>query len=215
VSLRGLRILITSGPTREPLDPVRFLSNGSTGAMGFALARTALRRGAKVTLVSGPVCARPPKGAVVVPVTTALEMRRETLKRLGKCDLLIAAAAVSDWRVAAPAKKKLPKSAFGASLRLIPNPDIVADAARRRRRGRPRIAGFALETHDWLGRAREKLGRKGLDWIVANRVSSMGGPGTRFALLDRAGGRRVFPTMSKTRAAEKILAAIGDQCATN
>lgn len=215
MSLRGLRVLITAGPTREPLDPVRFLSNGSTGAMGYALARAALRRGAKVVVVSGPVTVAAPKGATVVPVGTALEMRRETLKRLGRCDLLIAAAAVSDWRVASPAKKKLPKSAFGASLKLVPNPDIVADASRRRRGGKPLIAGFALETHDWLAHARAKLERKGLDWIVANRVSSMGGATTRFALLDRFGGSRVFPKMSKARAASEILNAMSERCATN
>jgi phosphopantothenoylcysteine decarboxylase/phosphopantothenate--cysteine ligase len=215
VSLKGLRVLITNGPTREPIDPVRFISNGSTGAMGRALARAALRRGAKVTVVSGPVCVEPPKGAAVVPVTTALEMRRETLKRLSACDVLIAAAAVSDWRVASPSKKKRPKKEAGASIRLLPNPDIVAEAARRRRGRRPVIAGFALESHDWIAHAEAKLARKGLDLIVANRVPSMGGSRTRFAVLDRDGMRRRFPTMTKDRAAAAILDIIGERCATN
>lgn len=215
MSLRGRRVLITTGPTREPIDPVRFLSNGSTGLMGHALARSALRRGAKVTLISGPVCSAAPKGADVVSVQTALEMRRETLKRLGKADVFIAAAAVSDWRVANPAKRKQPKAAFKSSLRLIANPDIVADAVKKRRGNKPLIAGFALETHDWLNHAEAKLKRKGLDLIVANRLSSMGSDKTKFALLDRNGSRRIFPTMTKTRAASVILAAIGERCAAH
>ncbi len=215
MSLKGRSVLITSGPTQEPLDPVRFLSNGSTGAMGHALARAALRRGAKVTLISGPVQSAPPKGAVVVRVTTALEMRRETLKRLSRADILIAAAAVSDWRFASPSKKKLPKAAVNKTLRMVPNPDIVADAVKKRRGCKPMIVGFALETHDWLVHAEAKLKRKGLDLIVANKTASMGSSSTRFGLLDRNGGRQLFPTMSKERAASEILKVIGERCGTN
>lgn len=215
MSLKGRRVLITSGPTREAIDPVRFLSNASTGTMGHALARAALRRGAAVTLVSGPVPSAPPRGVDVVGVVTALEMRRETLKRLRRCDVLIAAAAVSDWRVASPAKRKLPKAAVGKTLRLIANPDIVAEAAKRRRGGCPLIVGFALETHDWLAHGRKKLERKGLDMIVVNGISSLGSKRTRFAVLSRDGGRLLFPAMTKTRAAGAIIAIISKSCATN
>jgi len=183
--------------------------------MGHALARAAMRRGAAVTLVSGPVCSPAPKGATVVSVTTALEMRRETLKRLSRSDIFIAAAAVSDWRIASPARRKLPKAAFGKTLRILPNPDIVAEAVKKRRGIKPLIAGFALESHDWLVHAEAKLKRKGLDMIVANRLSSMGSTKTRFAVLDCEGGRRIFPTMTKARAATAILRAIGERCATN
>ena len=218
MSLRGRSVLITSGPTREPLDPVRFLTNGSTGAMGFALARAALRRGARVTVVCGPVSLRPPRGALLIPVMTALQMRRETLRRLKSSDVLIAAAAVSDWRVARPSRRKLPKAAQGRTLRLLANPDIVAEAARRRKGGSPFIVGFALETHDWLEHARAKLRRKRLDLIVANRTASMGAALTHFAVLDREGGRRLFPAMRKDDAAAAILDCLDDaraRCAAN
>lgn len=203
MSWRGLRVLVTSGPTREALDPVRFLTNASSGAMGFALAAEARRRGARVTVVSGPVSLPPPRGVELVPVTTALQMLRETLKRSRRCAVVIGAAAVSDWRPARAARQKIKRSPAALRLTLTPNPDIIREAASRRRRGQV-FVGFALETRRAAAHAREKLERKGLDLVVANGPSSLASGRIRAALVRREGVRRLAEA-PKPRVARAIL----------
>lgn len=188
--LRGLSVLITSGPTREHLDPIRFLTNASSGRMGFALARKAAARGARVVVVSGPVSLEPPRGVAVIGVETALEMRRETLKRARKADVVIGAAAVSDWRFETTAPHKLKTSRETVRLTLLPNPDIIKEVASSRRRPRV-VAGFALETRDVLGYARRKLVEKGLDLIVANESEALAARRAGAALVTRGGVRRL------------------------
>jgi phosphopantothenoylcysteine decarboxylase / phosphopantothenate---cysteine ligase len=202
-SLRGRRVLITSGPTREHLDPIRFLSNASSGAMGFALAAAARALGAQVTVVSGPTALRAPRGVTVVPVVTALDMRRETLKRSRGAALVIGAAAVSDWRFAAVSKHKLKRGPGRLRLTMIPNPDIIKEAASLRRPGQV-FVGFALETRRAAEHARSKLVRKRLDLIVANGPASLASGRARATLVTRAGERRI-PEGPKARVAREIV----------
>lgn len=205
----GRRVLITSGPTREPLDPVRYLSNPSSGRMGFALAAEARRRGARVTVVSGPTALRSPAGVRVLPVTTGLEMYRRTLALSGSADVVIAAAAVSDWRFARTSRHKIKRTARALRLTLTPNPDIILEVGRRRRRGSAQVlVGFALETRGRLRAAREKMRRKRLDIIVANDPSSLAGPSSRAAILTRGGGARLLPALAKRRLAGEVLGAV-------
>lgn len=223
--LAGRRVLIAAGPTREPLDPVRFLSNRSSGRMGFALARAALSRGARVTLVLGPGTAPPPPGCEVLPVETAREMRSAVLRAAPGCDAALMAAAVADYRPAEPAaeKTKSGKSSGaggGASevaLALTPNPDILAELGSLRQQGRAGpavLVGFAAETGDPEAEAVRKLRAKGCDLVVGNRVG--GGrvfdrDTTEAVLVERGpdGSERVTrrPPESKDALAAAILAA--------
>ncbi len=203
MTLRGRRVLITSGPTREPLDPVRYLSNASSGAMGFALAAAAKSLGAKVTVVCGPVALPAPKGVRVIPVITALQMHRETLRLAARQDVVIGAAAVADWRPARFSSRKLKRGAGPASLTLVPNPDIIKDAAARRVPGQV-FVGFALETHRAAAYARRKLVRKGLDLVVANGPATLASGSIRATLVRRDGLRRLS-TAPKARVARAIL----------
>ena len=169
--LSGETFLITAGPTREPLDPVRFLSNRSSGKMGYALAEAATRRGAKVILVSGPTALTAPTGVETLQVETASEMLRSVVARLGEATIVIKAAAVSDYRPKKTASEKLKgKAAF--ALDLEPNPDIAAEVSARR--AGQVVIGFAAETENVLENARKKLATKKLDAIVANDVSQPG-----------------------------------------
>ncbi len=206
-ALRGRRVLITSGPTREYLDPVRFLSNASSGAMGFALAAAAREMGAKVTVISGPTALTAPRGVAVVPVVTALEMRRETLKRSRAAALVIGAAAVSDWRFSNEntSKHKIKRKPGLLRLTLVPNPDIIKDAASLRRPGQV-FVGFALETRRAAAHARMKLVRKGLDLIVANGPANLASGRARATLVSRSFVRRI-PEGSKARVARAIVDA--------
>lgn len=172
-SLAGRRLLVTAGPTREPLDPVRFLSNRSSGKMGYALAREAARRGAEVVLVSGPVALAPPPGIRVVPVERAAEMRDAVLAEMPQVDALVMAAAPADFVVAAPATRKLKRADGLPDVRLAPAPDILAEAAPQKRAGAVLVA-FAAETHELLENARRKLEKKTADLLVANDVSAPG-----------------------------------------
>lgn len=206
-SWRGRRVLITSGPTREPLDPIRFLTNASTGRMGWALAAEAKRLGASVCVVTGPCALEPLAGVETVPVVTALEMRREVLERSRAADVVVGAAAVSDWRFARTARHKIKRKPGAVRLTLVPNPDIIKDAARRRRPGQV-FVGFALETRRAEAYARKKLREKGLDLIVANGPASLGSDASDWTLIDGEGGAaRVRGT--KAAAARAILAAAG------
>lgn len=172
----GKRVLITAGPMREYLDPVRFLSNPSTGKMGLALAMEALALGAEVTVVLGPVEEALPAGATVVPVVSAEEMARAVLARIDASDAFIAAAAVSDWRPERREAQKVKKGRGAESLKLVPTPDVLLEVSRRVRASprRPLLVGFAAETERVLEHAREKLERKQLDAIVANDLTAEG-----------------------------------------
>jgi phosphopantothenoylcysteine decarboxylase / phosphopantothenate---cysteine ligase len=165
---RGRTVLVSAGPTREPLDPVRFLSNRSSGRMGYAVAEAARRRGARVVLVSGPTSLPPPAGVRIVRVETALEMRRAVLKAFLRCDLAVLAAAVADWRPARASARKIKKGKRTPPLSLTPNPDILAEVLRLKRR--QLVVGFAAETHRLDAHARAKWGRKPCDVLAANLV---------------------------------------------
>lgn len=167
--LRGKRVLITSGPTRERIDSVRFLSNRSSGKMGAALAKAALLMGAEVAVVSGPVSVVYPFGAEVVRVESALEMLEAAIRLVGDADIVVGAAAVADYRVAHPASGKVRRSAEPIRLELVPNPDVIAELAKAAPRAR--VIGFAAEPDPDLETARAKLARKGLAAIAANDIS--------------------------------------------
>jgi phosphopantothenoylcysteine decarboxylase/phosphopantothenate--cysteine ligase len=178
--LDGRRVVVTAGPTREPIDPVRFISNPSTGKMGYAIAAVAARRGADVALVSGPTALADPPAVRVVRVETAEEMARAVDAEIPGCDLFVAAAAVSDYRPRAAAPQKIRKREGEETLVLARTPDILAGLGERfaGRGDGPVLVGFAAETEEVIARAREKLKRKHCDLVVANRV---GAPGAGFA----------------------------------
>ena len=205
--LVGEKLLITAGPNREPLDPVRYLSNRSSGKMGYALARAAIRRGAEVALISGPTELEPPVGARLTSVTTAAEMRHAVLEEFSGCTAVIMAAAVSDYRPVDFARKKIKRGKGPIELRLEPNPDILKEISARK--NGKMLVGFAAETGELVANAAKKLKDKNLDMIVANNVSEAGAGfnvDTNVAtILDRAGTVRSLPLMSKDELAEQIL----------
>ena len=207
--LAGERVLVTSGPTREPIDPVRYLSNRSSGKMGHAVATAALRRGAEVVLISGPTALKPPAGAVYVPVQTAEEMREAALQHLGTATVVIKAAAVADYRVERPSATKIKSGGKrdGWSLDLVPNPDILKELAQKK--GGAFLVGFAAETNDVRAHAADKLRAKGIDLLVANDVSQQGigfeADDNQVILLDRWGGALDLPRMTKIQVAHAIL----------
>jgi len=205
--LAGEVVLVTAGPTREPIDPVRYLSNRSSGKMGYAVADAALARGARVVLVSGPTALAAPPGAELVPVETAQEMYEAVLSRLEEATVVIKAAAVADYRPAQAASRKLKKAAGVPEVRLEPTPDILAEVGRRK--GRRVLVGFAAETEDLVANARAKLERKHLDLVVANEV---GRPGAGFEadtnavkILDASGQAEDVPVQSKRAVADRVL----------
>lgn len=176
-SLEGRTVLVTAGPTREHLDPVRFLSNPSTGKMGYELAREALARGAETVLVTGPTALVPPAGARTVTVTTAEEMKAACLEAFPAADVVVMAAAVSDFRFRETRARKAAKSEFGPSLSIERTPDILALLGAKKKPGQL-LVGFAAETHDVTARARAKMKAKGADLMVANAVGAGQGFGT-------------------------------------
>ena len=205
--LAGEHVLVSAGPTQEPIDPVRYLSNRSSGKMGYALARVARRRGATVTLVSGPTELVPPAGVTAVRVETAHEMGRAVDQAFVRATIVVMTAAVADYRPHAPRPRKLKKSAETLALDLERNPDILAGLARRK--GRRILVGFAAETHDLVAEARRKLRTKRLDLIVANDVTT---PGAGFGsdqnavhLLDPSGLDEVVQLTAKEEVATRIL----------
>ncbi len=169
--LAGLKILITAGPTTEPIDPVRYISNRSSGKMGYAIARAAARRGADVILVSGPTALTPPTGLSFCQVITAEDMRRSVFENRSGCDIIIKAAAVSDYRPRDCAEQKIKKGAESISLELVKNPDILAELGSTTEEFPSVLVGFAAETEDLIVNAEKKLKAKNLDMIVANDVS--------------------------------------------
>ena len=169
-TLVGKHVVLTAGPTREPIDPVRYISNNSSGKQGFALARAAHDAGARVTLITGPVTLPTPAGVTRIDVVTAQQMLDAIVALPDAGDIFIGVAAVADYRPAQTHTQKIKKhGGAGLSLELVQNPDIIATVAKRSRR--PFVVGFAAETHDTIANARAKLARKGLDMIVLNDVS--------------------------------------------
>jgi phosphopantothenoylcysteine decarboxylase/phosphopantothenate--cysteine ligase len=212
--LQGETVLITAGPTQEPLDPVRFLSNRSSGKMGYALAQAALDRGAKVTLVTGPVALEPPARAKVIRVRTAAEMRDAVFAELEPATIIIKCAAVADFRPSTEAAQKIKKTSAKVSLELDPTPDILAELGRKR--GDRILIGFAAETDHLREEARRKLEAKNCDMIVANLVGQkFGSTDTGFEadsnevlLVVRGGESIALPRGSKRAIAEGILSQI-------
>jgi phosphopantothenoylcysteine decarboxylase/phosphopantothenate--cysteine ligase len=205
--LTGERLLITAGPNREPIDPVRYLSNRSSGKMGYALARAALRRGAEVALVSGPTALEPPPGARTHAVTTAAEMREAVLQEFSRATAVIMAAAVSDYRPVLSADKKIKRGKGPMELRLEPNPDILKELGAAK--DGKFLIGFAAETEELNANAAQKLRAKNLDMIVANNVALEGsgfdGDTNIATILDHTGAVESLPLMSKDALAERIL----------
>lgn len=212
--LAGRRVLVTSGPTHEPIDPVRYIANRSSGRQGHAIAEAAARAGADVTLVSGPVSVPDPQGVKVVRVESAREMEA-AVKAALPADIAIFAAAVADWRAARDAQRKIKKDGGPPPpLELAENPDILAGIAAMKQ-GRPQlVVGFAAETHDVVALATAKRARKGCDLIVANDVSAtsgvaggvMGGERNVVHLIDERGAAPAWPEMSKREVAERLVA---------
>lgn len=205
LGLSGQRVIVTAGPTREALDPVRYIGNRSSGRMGYALAQSLAARGADVVLVSGPSALAPPDAVDFVPVESALEMEAAVKTRIAGCDLFVAAAAVADYRPEAPVKEKIKKDRAELSLRLIKNPDILAGVAALP--GKPFTVGFAAETQRLEEYALNKLEAKGLDMIAANLVAGDSGG---FDCADNAllvlwpDGRKSLPLMPKTLLADAL-----------
>jgi len=211
--LRGKHVLVTSGPTHEPIDPVRYIANRSSGAQGTAIAQALAALGANVTFVTGPASVPPPDGVTVIPVQTAQEMLAAVTAAL-PADAAIFAAAVADWRVENASDHKMKKTAAGAppALSFTENPDILATVSK----GTPRprlVVGFAAETDDVIAHGTQKLARKGCDWIVANDVRPetgiMGGTDNAVTLIT-ASGTEPWPRMSKDAVARRLAARIAE-----
>jgi len=215
-SLKGRRILITSGPTHEPIDPVRYIANRSSGKQGHAIAAAAARAGADVTLVSGPVNVPDPAGVTMVKVESARDMLA-AVERALPVDVAIFAAAVADWRVANAGEQKIKKKPGQSTpeLALIENPDILSTIAHRTHERPPLVIGFAAETENVVANAQDKLARKGCDWILANDVSPatgiMGGDRNTIQLVTTAGVES-WPPQSKEEAAAMLIERIAAAC---
>jgi phosphopantothenoylcysteine decarboxylase/phosphopantothenate--cysteine ligase len=215
--LAGVRALVTAGPTREPVDPVRFLANHSSGNQGYAIADALARAGAQTTLVSGPVNIAAPRDVKLVRVTTAQEMLAACESAL-PADVLVMAAAVADWRPDTPLNSKIKKSTDRVVplIKLVENPDILATLAAHARRPKL-VVGFAAETDDVVANAVAKRARKGADWIIANDVSAnesgesvMGGERNRVHLVSAAGVED-WPEMSKQDVGARLAARIAEK----
>ena len=221
-NLANEHVLITAGPTREPFDPVRFLSNPSTGKMGYALAATARQRGATVTLISGPTALPAPPGVRRIQVTSAAEMQAEVMGCLDAATIVVKAAAVSDYRPAEKNPHKVKKGQAALSLELIANPDILKELGERRQKSpkSPLLIGFAAESRDHLQEGARKLKEKNLDLIVVNDIggaeTGFGADTNRVTILDRNGAQENLPLLSKEETAHRIWDAVGrllaDKC---
>jgi len=206
--LSGERVLITAGPTQEALDPVRFLTNRSSGKMGYAVAEAAIARGAEVTLISGPVSLTPPRGAITISVKSASEMHRAVMDNLEHSTMVVMTAAVADYRPASVGQQKIKKNGGGIAIELEPTDDILSAVCRER--ANRIVIGFAAETEHVIENARKKLAAKGADLIVANDVSAADSgfdvETNRIALV-ASDGVIELPLMSKREAADRILDA--------
>lgn len=206
--MEGLRVMVTAGPSREALDPVRYISNRSSGKMGYAIAQAAQKRGAEVTLLSGPVAIEAPQGVKLVPFTTTQELLDRASELAQEQDLLIQAAAPADYRAKEIAPQKIKKqSGEPMTFTLVENPDVAATLGKAKRSGQV-FVGFAAETNDVLAHARDKLARKNLDMIVANDVTRPGAGfdvDTNIVTLITKDGQEALPMMSKAEVAQQIL----------
>ena len=206
--LRGKRVIVTAGPTREYLDPVRFISNRSSGKMGYAVAEAARDRGAAVLLISGPATAAPPTGVETRYIETTLELQEALLERFDQTDIVVMAAAVADYRPQAFSPNKIKKTTDQLNIPLEQNPDIAQVLGKRKKRGQITV-GFAAETNDLLENAQRKLVKKNCDLIVANDVLAEGagfeGDTNIVTLLDQSGHREQLPLLSKREVANQIL----------
>jgi phosphopantothenoylcysteine decarboxylase/phosphopantothenate--cysteine ligase len=203
-SMTGMRVLIGAGRTEEPLDPVRVLTNRSSGRMGFALAEAARDRGAEVTVVAGPVSVEPPQGVEIVPVTTALQMKRAMRERAAKASVIVMAAAVADYRPARVATQKIKREAGPLEVTFEANPDILAGLGAAKADGQL-VVGFALETQNGVENARKKLVAKNADLIVLNTPEEGLGGETNTVTLVEARSAVELPELSKREVAERIL----------
>lgn len=205
--LEGLKVLVTAGPTVERIDPVRYLTNDSSGKMGYALAEAAQKRGAEVTLVSGPVALTPPAGITVIPVTSTMSLYDAMMELCQKQDIIVQAAAPADYRVEHPADQKIKKDdGEPLVLTLVENPDIAKAVGQRKKDGQVLI-GFAAETQNVLANAQKKLAKKNLDLIVANDVTAEGagfGVDTNIVTLITVEGGEALPKMTKREVADRI-----------
>ena len=206
--MEGLRVMVTAGPSREALDPVRYISNRSSGKMGYAIAQAAQKRGAEVTLLSGPVAIEAPQGVKLVPFTTTQELLDRASELAQEQDLLIQAAAPADYRAKEVASQKIKKQGGEPmTFTLVENPDVAATLGKAKRSGQV-FVGFAAETNDVLAHARDKLARKNLDMIVANDVTRPGAGfdvDTNIVTLITKDGQEALPMMSKAEVAQRIL----------
>jgi len=207
----GKKILITAGPTREALDPVRFISNRSSGKMGYALARAARAKGAEVILISGPSALRPPMKVNLVKVESAAQMKKAVEKYFGDSDIIIGAAAVGDFKPRIAAQNKIKKHKADLLIELEKNPDIISELGKKKQKGQV-LVGFAAETEDLIKNAKRKLDEKNLDLIVANDVSKKGAGfdvDTNIAtILPRKGRAEYLPQMSKLELSYRIMDTI-------
>jgi phosphopantothenoylcysteine decarboxylase/phosphopantothenate--cysteine ligase len=210
--LRGKTVVVTAGPTREAIDPVRFIGNRSSGKMGYALAGAARNRGARVVLIAGPTELQPPPGVELIRVTTAAEMRDAVVPRAAEADVVIMAAAVADYAPAAAPGQKIHKGADTLTLSLVRTPDILAELGRQRAGGeRPLLVGFAAETSDVIASARRKQRDKGVDLVVANDVSRTDAGfevDTNEVTLLSAGGEETLPLQPKSAIAAQVVQRI-------
>ena len=206
--MEGLRVMVTAGPSREALDPVRYISNRSSGKMGYAIAQAAQKRGAEVTLLSGPVAIEAPQGVKLVPFTTTQELLDRASELAQEQDLLIQAAAPADYRAKEVAPQKIKKQGGEPmTFTLVENPDVAATLGKAKRSGQV-FVGFAAGTNDVLAHARDKLARKNLDMIVANDVTRPGAGfdvDTNIVTLITKDGQEALPMMSKAEVAQRIL----------
>jgi len=210
--LSGNAVLVTAGPTREPIDAVRFISNPSSGKMGYALASAACDRGAEVILISGPVALTPPQGVHFIPVTTASEMRKAVLDHYEQCRIVIMAAAVSDFRPTRPVERKIKKEEAASEIHLERTEDILRELGTRKD-GRL-LVGFAAETGDLVAEAERKLKQKNLDLIVANPIGTAGsgfGSDTNAAtIICRGSAPEKLPLMTKEQLAARIIDKVAE-----
>ncbi|HID15368.1 MAG TPA: bifunctional phosphopantothenoylcysteine decarboxylase/phosphopantothenate--cysteine ligase CoaBC, partial [Candidatus Atribacteria bacterium] len=206
---KGKKVLVSAGPTRESIDPVRFITNRSSGKMGYAIAKRARDRGADVILVSGPTSIEPPYGIDVIWVESAMDMYNEIVNQVTDVDIFISAAAASDFRPADYVDKKIKKEAKDeVVLRLIRNPDILKEVSMKKKKEQI-FVGFSAETHDLLENAKKKMDEKNLDLIVANKIGKKGSgfeaDTNKISIIDREGNITVYPLLTKDKVADIIL----------
>jgi phosphopantothenoylcysteine decarboxylase/phosphopantothenate--cysteine ligase len=213
--LEGLHVVVSAGGTREPLDPVRFIGNRSSGKMGAAMAEAARDRGASVTLVAGAMSVAPPRGVDLVDATTAAAMREAVLRAAPSADILVMAAAVADFAPKRPSAKKIKREGAGLQVELVPNPDIVAEVGEMPEGARPFLIGFAAESDDLEANARSKLRDKGLDLIVGNTIGgpfdAIGSDENKVTVFGMEGALTDWPMLPKRQVAERLWDLIVDR----